>query len=621
MQLDRFRPLLPPHNTPRRSWRTRLPQLLTSTLIAGLLAAGCTAVDRQTDLQVRALIQARQQAALGEQTPIEPLSPGDFPPVSDEARAPVPEPATPAVPECFETVDEPRAPETRSPLVPPAPEDPDVVGPPAEALYAQIITPSSSTIDVVTLTDAWAYAQRHRREYQTAKEDLYLAALALTLERHLWTPIFASNLRTVYGNFGEAQDFDQAMRFVADLAVTQRLPYGGEFTAQAISTLIRDVGKTITAREQSEIELGVNIPLLRNGGPHVAREQLIQLERELTYSVRTFERFRRQQLVTVARSYFSLLRVKQRVIDSEASYQRAQSDYARAREVEDTLTGNPLDTLRAEQRMLSAENALENAREDFRSAADDFKLVIGMPIDAPLGMDDLPDIETIEEAILAGRYPLLQRVDAVTRQERAVTIALQRRLDLRTRQDRIDDGHRGVAISRNALLPDLDWSGTLTFDTDPAHYNLGAFNVDRANWRTELLLSLPLERTAERNQLRRAMIDVRRAQRNWQDLSERIRADVRSAVNQIRLQEINLRIQRRNYEVASRRATYAAIKFEQGELSNRDKVEAETELLNAQNALNQAKTARWSALLQFRLETETLLVDEAGQQQEVLLTP
>ena len=73
----------------------------------------------------------------------------------------------------------------------------------------------------------------HRREYQTAKEDLYLSALALSLERHLWTPQFAADLRTVYGNYGEASGFDQAMRFMAELGMTQRLPYGGEFTAQA----------------------------------------------------------------------------------------------------------------------------------------------------------------------------------------------------------------------------------------------------------------------------------------------------------------------------------------------------------------------------------------------------
>ena len=459
-----------------------------------------------------------------------------------------------------------------------------------------------------------AYAQRHRRAYQTAKEELYLAALNLTLERHLWTPIFAASLRTVYGNYGEAQDFDQAMRFVGDLEVSQRLPYGGEFTAGMISTLIRDVGKTITAEEQSEVVLGLTVPLLRGAG-HVAQENLIQLERELTYSVRTFERYRRSQLVSVARAYFNLLRYKQAVLDSQDSLERAIIDFQRAQDVEELPNGSPLDTQRAEQRMLSQQNSLEIARESFRALADDFKILIGMPVDEPLGLDDLENIEIIERQIATGQYPLLRRVPAVQNEELAVQVALERRFDLLTSCDRIDDARRDVAISRNALLPDLNWSGSVRFDTQDDHYNMGAFHFERANWYTELELELPVERTAERNELRRSLIEVRQTQRAATDLAERIRADVRSAVNQLRLQEISLRIQKRNVEVARSRAEYAKYRFEEiGDISNRDKIEAETELLDALNALNEAKTARWSALLEFRLATETLQIDEQGEQ-------
>ena len=74
----------------------------------------------------------------------------------------------------------------------------------------------------------------------------------------------------MYGNFGEVTDFDQAMRFVSDLSVSQRLPYGGNFTAQMISTLVRDVKQSITAEEGSQIALTADIPFLRNAG-HIAR--------------------------------------------------------------------------------------------------------------------------------------------------------------------------------------------------------------------------------------------------------------------------------------------------------------------------------------------------------------
>jgi outer membrane protein TolC len=558
------------------------------------LCTGCLPMVRATDQEVERLIAARQRAALGQTAAANVEVPAKMPKPGRIAYAYGPSPTTAEIPAEFAQTSSQPAMTSLAPS-------------PTSA-------PTSEPARVFTLTDALAYAQRHQREFQSAKEDLYLATLALTLERHLWTPIFASNLRTVYGNYGEARNFDQAMRFVADLSVAQRLPYGGTFTANAVSTLIRDVKKTITAQEGSTLGLGLNIPFLRGAG-HVAQETLIQLERELTYSVRIFERYRRQQMVSVAQAYFSLLAAKQRVIDSQTSYGNFVFDVERARDMERIGRGTPLDTQRAEQAMLSQENALETASEAFRAATDNFKILIGMPVDDLLGLDELEDIETIEQQIGNGVYPLLARPLAVNEESRAVEVALQRRFDLITLTDRIDDARRGVTISRNALLPDLNWNSTLTFDTDPNHYNLGAFSFDRANWRSEVVLALPLERTAERNDLRRKLIDVAQAERACVSQSERIRAEVRAAVHNILLQERSLAIQAKAVDVAERQREFAQIQYDDGKIDNRDKIDAENAWVNARNQFSLAKTDGWGALLQFRLSTETLRIEEDGSQQ------
>ncbi len=570
---------------------------------AALLVAGCEQMMRQTDRDVATMIRERQRAALGGTARAEAGSP-ELPPSPDRSvRAHAPRPTTRVIPPDF-------APITTQPASAPASQ------PVADALAAPAPAPTPATRRerVFTLTDALGYAQQYQREYQTAKEELYLVALALSLERHLWTPIFASQFQTVYGNYGEARNFDQAMRFVADLSVSQRLPYGGEVTAKAISTLIRDVKQAITASEGSNIALGLKVPLLRGAG-HVAQENLIKLERELTYAVRVFERYRRQQLVNVAQAYFDLLRAKQQVTDSEQSLERAIEDYERARDMEVTGQRSALDTQRAELAMLDARNTVEQTRESFRAQTDQFKLKIGMPLDEALGRDDLEDIDTIERQIDAGTYPLLAPSPAMRDEARAVTVACRRRLDLLTTHDQVDDARRGVEISRNAMLPNLNWDSSLTFQTDPQRYSLSHFHVDSANWLSQLTFELPLERTAERNALRVSLIQVRAAQRAVEDQTERIRAEVRRIVNQLRLQETALEIQRRSVDVADRQREFAQYQFEEGKIDNRDKVDAERALLAAQNALNQAKTGRWGLLLQFRLATETLLIDEDGVQQ------
>ncbi len=598
--------------------------------LALLFAAGCTrSMVRYADRDVARLIEQRQREGIVAPAP-RPLVSDELEPLLPDGEAYNPHPApTPLTrPHGFDAPPPASQPTTR-----PDPASGPVAGVPTSGPAAmpdaattapttQIAPPRRRYRDrVFTLRDALAYAQQHQRAYLNAQEDLYLAALALTLERHLWTPQFAARLRGIYGNYGEVTDFDQATRFVAELSVSQRLPLGGEFTAAAISTLIRDVKRSITATENSSITLALDIPFLRSAG-HVAREDLIQLERSLTYAVRSFERFRRRQLVEVAQRYFSLLASKQSVLDAEQSVEDAKRLYDRARDFQKHGRGSPLDTSRAETRWLAEQNRLAREREAFRAATDRFKIAIGMPVDEQIGLDDLESIETIEQRIKAGEFPLLRMPPAAFDEEYAVQVARQYRLDLLTKRDQIEDARRGVAIARNALLPDLNWTSSLTFDTDPEHYNMGAFEVARATWRSEVLLSIN-DRFRERNRLRASLIDVRRARRDYIDALERVIADVRQAVHQIALQDETLRIQQANLEVAMDRKEHAEFMFNKGRLSNRDLVEAQAQLVDAQNRLNLAKTQRWSALLDFRLATGTLRIDEAGQQEEVpeLLQP
>ncbi len=577
-----------------------------------LVVVGCTErLTRQADVEVERLIEQRRRSGL--------ITPAPHPLVArDEAAGQPgaaayrrqPPPAPPEVPAGFEG----QAPSTGQASQPAsAPRMRSTMLPATDSAPADT-QPTRYRDKVLTLTDALAYAQQHRRQYLTAKEDLYLAALALTLERHLWTPQFAAKLRAVYGNFGEITDFDQATRFVADLSVSQRLPLGGSFTAQAVSTLIRDVKRSITASEGSTITLGLDIPFLRNAG-HVAQEDLIQLERSLVYAVRRFERFRRQQLVDIAQRYFSLLASKQAVLDAITSVKAARELYQRAQDFQVRGLGNVLDTGRAETRLLSEQNRLAQQREAFRAATDRFKIEIGMPVDEPIGLDDLETIQSIEQQIIDGKYPLLLLPPAANDEERAVAVAKDYRLDLLNSRDQIDDAKRGVAIARNALLPDLNWSSTLTFDTDPDHAKLGAFEFARATWRSEVMLEMT-DRFRERNRYRSSLIDVRRARRDYKDRFERIIAEVRSAVHQIQLQEETLLIQRRNLEVAMDRRDNARFLFDKGKVGNRDLVEAEDQFVDAQNRLNLAKTDRWTALLEFRLATGTLWIDDQGVQRD-----
>jgi outer membrane protein TolC len=467
----------------------------------------------------------------------------------------------------------------------------------------------------LSLSDALQYAFTHSREYEFAKEDLYLTALALTLERHLWNPRFFSDIQSQYANYGEVRDFDHAMEAVAEAGVRQRLPLGGEVTARVVDTLMRDLTNHVTTAETGQVILEANLPLLRGAGL-VAMETRFQAERNLIYAVRTFERFRHSLAVDIASDYFSLQDDRQAIVNAHESMKSYAQEVARARGLWEAGRILKLEVERAEQNRLRALNSEVDAREQYETALDAFKIRIGMPTDQAFDVSFPPDpsaapapgqnilsAPTIEEAL---------QLPAVTEQE-AIRVAFKYRLDLLNFFDQIDDAARGITVAENNLLPDLNASGSATMSSDPARLNAWRYNTDRTTWRGFLNLEIPLDRVAERNALRTSLIRKRRAERTYDEARENVRLQVRRALRRVEQEQSSLEINLKNRDLALVRLRGARIQFDKGLVSNREITDALNELLDARNRLAQSQSLVRVAILQFLRDTETLRIDENGQ--------
>src|SRR5207249_3568119 len=134
----------------------------------------------------------------------------------------------------------------------------------------------------------------------------------------------------------------------------------------------------------------------------------------------------------------------------------------------------------------------------------------------------------------------------------AVRMARDYRLDLRTAQDRMEDAQRGVANAKNGLLPDLDFKATAQTanetNTPASHLNNNA-----STYSAELDLDLPIDRVAERNVYRSALIRLERAARVYDRVNDQVAADAREALRSIRSAQITLQIQKRGIELAQLR--------------------------------------------------------------------
>lgn len=453
------------------------------------------------------------------------------------------------------------------------------------------------------LEDALRIAQETGREHRAAEEQYLLAAIRLLIERHLWTPRFFNDTIVSVAGSGNDGSFTNTARLLNDLSVRQRLPYGGEISAGMLFEVAEQLREAATEdyRQSADLIFNANIPLLRGAGM-VAREDLIQAERNLIYEARDFEEFRRSYLVSIARDYFDLLELRARIANQERQISEdaeqpgtlilllrgteARVDAGREARFNLELVRN---------QVLGERATLAALREQYLLGLDRFKIRLGLPVTQaidvePLAFDlPLPDV-TLEEA---------------------TDQALLYRLDLQNRRDQLDDARRGVAIARNQLLPDLDLAGEVRIPTDPDDDTAGFdFRPGDTSYTASATLSLPLDRRIERLQLRQSLIGYEQAVRGFREFRDQVIVGVRQAVRNIDQARFQLQLAEQRVQINRQRLLEQQLKVE--EVETDDIVRAQEDLLEAENQRDSAVTELRNAILQYLLESGQLRVGRDG---------
>jgi outer membrane protein TolC len=169
-----------------------------------------------------------------------------------------------------------------------------------------------------------------------------------------------------------------------------------------------------------------------------------------------------------------------------------------------------------------------------------------------------------------------------------------------------------VKNARNGLLPGLNLSadvGAANVAGTPAPH----ISSETLDYGAGVTLDLPVDRLAERNSYRAALIRFQQSQRAYVAQKDQIAIDVREALRTIRAAEVSVEIQRQNVELAERRLEFANELLRQGKREARDVVEAQSALLDAQDSYEGARRRLQIQVLEFMRDTGTLRVDpEAG---------
>lgn len=445
--------------------------------------------------------------------------------------------------------------------------------------------PAPGEIDMPT---ALLLGSQRNRDLQTRRDALRRQAISLRGTRRDYGTSIAGTLAYVLSSDETTDSSTSSL----DLSAGRALPLGGSFSVSA-ATSLGTSGSDGTNSTASTVSGGARIeqPLLAGAGYTASHQPLIQAERDMVYAIRAFAMERQSAAIGVVSDFYQLLAQMAGVENARLNAQQSTLLRQRTEALFRVRRAPAIDVMRAQQQELAASNRLAQAEASFETSRQEFLVTIGLPVDA--------------KSTITGAVPEVQ--PAPIQEADATRIALALRLDLHTARDRAADAARRLEVARSGLLPALNARGEATWSSDGTR----AFDTrdGQTAYSAGVTLALPLDKRAERDAVRAARLDLDLAERNALEAEDRVRLEVASAYRQIAYLAQAAQIEKRNLEIAEKRAENARMRFRNGELENRDVVEAENELLNARNSLAQAQVQY--ALQRLRLMRSAGMLDVA----------
>jgi len=262
------------------------------------------------------------------------------------------------------------------------------------------------------------------REFQDRREDLYLAALPVSLERFNFAAQWFANetvVRSMLGRDTDSAGGGQFWRAGTEASVQKKFATGAELIVRLANQIVVDVRDGQPTVSLSTLGLSFTQPLLRDGGFAVTLEALTQTERTLLYAIRSYARFRSvfyhsitagidntnnpyglqglsanlgrgvgANLTARPIGYFptalraALLANEQKNVTSVEQFLKLFENMKEGGLVPE------LQVVRVEQRLLTSRALVFRRQQEYLDSVDGFKLQLGVPANLPLELDDGP---------------------------------------------------------------------------------------------------------------------------------------------------------------------------------------------------------------------------------------
>ncbi|MHC4499365.1 MAG: TolC family protein, partial [Planctomycetota bacterium] len=418
----------------------------------------------------------------------------------------------------------------------------------------------------------------------------------------------------------------------ADFGFQRLLANGGRIGAKVAIAWFRILTGDMRGGLASILSATVTQPLLRGSNRKVVQENLTQAERDTLYQIRLFNRFRKTFVVEVITQYYGVMQFYDAVKNAENNYNTLVDVYSKVEKLANAgrLTRLELDQVRQEK--FQAKDTLVRAEKEYKQALDEFKfwqLSLPANVEFQLDVNELEVLKSIElskpefsedeaiEAALVNRLEIANSSNAIADAERKILVAA--------------DGFSGelnlyIGVDSTSLSGSSELAGVGALDDDLTA-DRGRLNPLRRPRDNNPLRShrdgaeigidweLPLDRVAEQNIYRKALIALDQRKREYEEMADWVTLGVRQAYRDLTEAAERHRVQLESLELARKRFEKALLLVQYGRATSRRVLNAQNDLFDAQNAATEALVNYTVATLNFYRDTGILQVRPDGMWQ------
>lgn len=311
---------------------------------------------------------------------------------------------------------------------PPRPPDGDPAVPtpppaetPEEAEYKAAFATTQKPYRI-RLEQSVELALYNSREFQDRREDLYLAALPVSLERFGFSAqAFAAEQLILSAGGRETPAAGTRWQPGTSFGFSRQLASGAQLLVQLANQVVVNVGNGRPTIGVSDFALTLSQPFLRGGGFAVTLEALTQAERTLLYAVRSYSRFRNlfyfaivggggytnnpyglqglsvnlgrgvgANLTANSVGYLPTVLRAAVLANEKKNVEAIESFLGLFQNLKEGNAVPELQVIQVEQRLVQSRGVVLQRTQDYVDSIDNFKLQLGVPATLPLELDETP---------------------------------------------------------------------------------------------------------------------------------------------------------------------------------------------------------------------------------------